>query len=106
VGILDPDTSNPRHLIGFGDFVRYLQETNPSLIRATETDIRKHIPKDLPKLMTLDSFHFESAYGPIPPSRQETYQLIARILVTRDTTQWQPTQRANNHWRNWQSGNL
>jgi hypothetical protein len=106
VGILDPDTSNPRHLIGFADFVRYLQETHPSLIRATETDIRQHIPKNLPKLMTLDSFHFESAYGPIPPSQQETYQLIARILVMRDTSEWRPTQKANNDWRNWNSGNL
>jgi len=106
VGILDPDTSNPRHLIGFADFVRYLQETDPALIQATDRDIRPYIPKDLPKLMTIDSFHFESAYGPTPPSVQETYKLIAKVLVARDTALWRPTQKANNHWRNWRSGNL
>ncbi|HMI63410.1 MAG TPA: hypothetical protein VK518_20985 [Puia sp.] len=106
VGILEPDTSNPRHLIGFADFVRYLQQTDPTLVQATDRDIRQHIPRDLPKLMTIDRFHFESVYGPVPPSAQETYQLIATVLVKRDTALWRPTRPANNGWRNWRSGNL
>jgi hypothetical protein len=107
VGVKVSDYDNPKKLIGFGDLVRYLNETNPALISATEQDIRQHIPKDLPKLMTLDKFHFVSAYDKSkPPSIQETYKLIAKVLVTRDTTNWKPTEKANNHWTNWESGNL
>jgi len=107
VGIKVRDYDNPRKLIGFGDLVRYLNETNPAVISANEDDIREHIPRDLPKLMTINEFHFNSAYDKsVPPSKQETYKLIARVLVTRDTMNWKPTQKPNNHWANWESGNL
>jgi hypothetical protein len=107
VGIKVRDFQNPRKLIGFDDFVRYLNETNPTILSATESDIQENIPKDLPKLMTLDKFHFSSVYDKSNlPSGQETFQLIAKVLVTRDTMNWKPTLRPNNHWSNWESGNL
>jgi hypothetical protein len=107
VGIKVRDYDNPKKLIGFSDLVRYLNETNASLISATEQDIRQHIPNDLPKLITLDKFHFVSAYDKSTlPSIQEAYKLIAKVLVTQDTTNWKPTEKANNHWTNWESGNL
>jgi hypothetical protein len=106
-GVKVRDYDNPKKLIGFGDYVRYLNETNPALISATEQDIRQHIPKDLPKLMTLDKFHFESTYNKSkPPNNQEMYKLIAKVLVTRDMSYWKPTEKPNNHWANWESGNL
>jgi hypothetical protein len=84
-----------------------LHETNPKLISATEDEIRNHIPKDIPKLMTIDEFHIVSAYEKTnQPSQQETYKLLAKILVTQDTTNWKPTQKPNNNWKNWESGNL
>ena len=107
VGIKIRDNDNPKKLIGFGDLIRYLHETNPTLISATEDEICKHIPKGIPKLMTIDEFHFISAYEKENlPSQQETYKLLAKILVTSDTTNWKPTQKSNNSWRNWESGNL
>lgn len=107
LGIDIRDYDNPKNLIGFGDFIRYLHETNPTLISATEDEIRKHIPKDIPKLMTIDKFHFVSAYDKAnPPSQQETYQLIAKVLTTKNVTNWKPTQKPNNSWKNWESGHL
>jgi len=107
VGIKVRDYNNPKRLIGFGDLVRYLNETNPAVISANENDIRQHIPQDLPRLMTINEFHFISAYDmSVPPGNQETYKLIARILVTGDTLNWKPTQKPDNHWSNWKSGNL
>lgn len=107
VGIKIRDYDNPNKLIGFSDLIRFLHETNPTLISATEGEIRKHIPKDIPKLMTIDEFHFVSAYEKTnPPSQQETYKLLAKILTTQDTTNWKPKQKANNSWKNWKSGNL
>ena len=101
------DFDNPKKLIAFEDFVRFLNETNPAVISATEEEIRQNIPKDLPKLMTINDFHFVSAYDKAnPPSNQETYKLIAKVLLTRDTANWRPTEKANNHWSNWESGNL
>lgn len=106
-GIQVREYDNPKKLIAFEDFVRFLNETNPTLISATEEEIKQHIPKDIPKLMTINEFHFVSAYDKInPPGSQETYKLIAKILITRDTSNWRPIQKPNNHWTNWESGNL
>jgi hypothetical protein len=107
VGIKIRQYDNPQHLIGFGDFIRYLNEINPAIISANEDDIRKHIPMDLPKLLTINEFHFNSVYDKsVPPGMQETYKLIAKVLVTRDKMNWKPTQKNNNHWKNWESGHL
>lgn len=107
VGIQIRDYDNPKKLISFGELIRYLHETNPKIISATEDEIRKHIPKDIPKLMTINEFHFISAYEKTnPPSQQETYKLLAKILVTRDTANWKPTHKPNNSWKNWESGHL
>lgn len=107
VGINVREYGNPNKLIDFGSFIRYLNETNPSFIHATEQDIKQHIPMDLPKIMTIDKFHFVSNYDSIKlPSMQETFQLLAKVLVTRDTSCWKPSLKANNHWSNWESGNL
>jgi len=98
---------NSRKLIGFGDIIRYLNKTNLTLISATEDDIKKHIPVDLHKLMTIEKFDYESLYDKSnPPSNQETYKLIAKILTELDNTIWKPTEISNNHWSNWDSGNL
>ena len=107
LGIKLSEYKNPKKLIDFGSLVRYLNETNPTMIAAREEEIKKHLPHDLPKIMTINEFHFVSVYGEDNlPSKQETYQLIAKILVSRDTTLWKPTLKANNHWSNWESGNL
>jgi hypothetical protein len=106
-GVGFDEKENPKHLIGFGDLVRYLSDTDPQAINATEREIRAFLPAGLPKLMTLHRFHFESIYNPNNfPSKSETYRLIAKILVKRDTSLWRPKLKPNNHWSNWESGNL
>ncbi len=107
LGIKIRDYENPKKLISFGDIVRYISDTNPKLISATEDEIKLHIPKNLPKLMTINEYHFISAYDEsIQPSKQETYKLIAKIILTKDTSNWKPSEKPNNHWTNWESGNL
>lgn len=107
LGIKPREYDNPKRLIGFWDIIRYFSDINTSLVEATESEIKMHIPKDIPKLMTIDKFHFMSVYNEDSiPSKQETFQLIGKILVTGDTTFWKPKQKANNHWSNWESGNL
>ncbi|MBB4036874.1 hypothetical protein GGR21_002787 [Dysgonomonas hofstadii] len=98
---------NPRNLLSYGGLIRYIHDTQPDVVQATETDIRTNIPRNLSKIMTLNKFHFSSFYDKKTlPSKQELFQLIAKILVTQDSSYWKPTQEPNNHWRNWKSGNL
>ncbi|PQA59682.1 hypothetical protein C5O19_08630 [Siphonobacter curvatus] len=107
LGIEISDYDNPKKLISFDNVLRYFNETNPALISATEDELRQYLPKDLPKLMTLDSFHFMSRFEDDKfnvPSSQETFQLIAKVLATQDPAHWKPTQEPNNHWSNWESG--
>lgn len=107
LGIQFNEDYNPRKLIGFGDLIRYLNETDPQLISATEAEIRKVFSAEIPKLMTIDDFHFTSVFDKtIPPSGQETYRLMAKVLATGDCKEWKPVLPPNNSWRNWESGNL
>ncbi|WEK35073.1 MAG: hypothetical protein P0Y53_21500 [Candidatus Pseudobacter hemicellulosilyticus] len=107
LGIHPRDYDNPKRLVGFGDLVRYLSDTRPELVSATEQELRTLLPLDLPKLLMLGKFHYSSAYEKdCPPSLQEMYQLIAKVLVNNDPAHWQPILEPNNHWSNWESGNL
>lgn len=107
LGISIRDYDNPNNLIGFEDIVRYIQETEPNILKAEEFEIRKHIPKNLEKIMTLNDFHYASSFEDnLSPSKQETYQMIAKVICKLDANEWKPTKKANNNWRNWESGNL
>jgi hypothetical protein len=94
-------------LIDVPNLIRYLDEHNPELFRATDDELKTCLPKDLPKLMVIDEWHyrFYDIYS-IPkqgnkPSSYETFRLIAKILVTKDTSLWKPTLQPNNNWRNY-----
>ncbi len=107
LGIHPRDYDNPQNLIGYGDIIRYFSDTNPILVSATEEEIKQYIPHDIPKIMVLNTFHVGNSYTKqVPPSSQETYQLLAKVLVTGDTAFWKPELKPNNHWTNWESGFL
>lgn len=109
VGIEVRDYENSQKLASFENFVRYLHETQPEVLHIKEARIKKHFFKDIPKLMTIDQFYYTSnntIESPILPSHQELFQLIAKVLVTKDTSYWKPTLPPNNHWSNWESGFL
>lgn len=93
--------------MSYGDVIRYIFDNQPEVLRASDREICKCFCADLPKLMTLNEFHYSSwATRDNLPSKQELYQQIAKILVTRDTSNYKPILPPNNHWSNWESGNL
>jgi len=107
LGIHPRPYDNPRKLVDYAGIIRYYSDTNPLLVSASEDEIRSCIPHDIPHLLTLDKFHFSSFYEQDKlPGSQETYKLIAKVLVTQDASQWLPTLAPNNHWSNWESGSL
>lgn len=93
-----------------GVVVKWLAEKHPELTRATDAEVRRCIPKNLKKIMTLDEWHQDiyHKYDPeTPPSKQETFQMLAKVLVTGDTTYYRPTKEPNTHWSFWpESGGL
>jgi hypothetical protein len=102
-GILTQDFDNPNNQIDFPSLVRYLDEDYPELFRATNEELGVFLPLDLPFIMSIDKwFHTRiKEYGGPNPSENETFQLIAEILVSGDRAKWKPKIEANNDWRNW-----
>ena len=76
---------------------------NPSLFYATETELKQMLPDDLQLIMQLDAWHHEPIkdYDGPNPSECETFQLIAKVLFSKDVSNWQPTKAPSNDWRNW-----
>lgn len=99
--------SNDLFLPEFKDLLRYLSATDNKLVFAKEAEIKARLPKNLLKIETLKAFHHKSIYEKEnTPSSYETYQQIARVLTTGNIGHWNPSLEINNHWKNWDSGNL
>ena len=74
------------------------------LFWVTREEIAKKIPYELPILMTLNEwFHPDLANGE-RPSENETFNLIAEVISTGDTSLYIPTNESNTHWKNWPEG--
>jgi hypothetical protein len=93
--------------IDYRDLARYLAYEYEELCRATDEELRSHIPNDLPKIMVIDEWRHKSysvyngsVLGDLPSS-YETYRLIAEVLETKDPSRFKPTLSPNNHWINW-----
>ena len=93
--------------------VRYLESKHPDLFRATDDELKNCLPKDLPKLMVINEWYHED-YGKVlfgetygkKPSSYETFPLIAKVLVSQDTSLYKPKLKPNNHWKNWPNAGM
>lgn len=100
--------------------IRYLDEEHPGLFRATDKELRTCLPPDLREIMCIDKWHHEEYHGyadgpffdeVVPanfekyagksPHHYETYNMIADILISKDSTKWKPSLKPNSDWRNW-----
>lgn len=102
-GIQIQQYSNEDHLIDFPSLVRYLDETNPEVFRATNQELRTCIPTGLPLILTIDNWHHRphASWGGEKPSSYETFQMIADVIVSKNPDEWKPKLEPNNDWRNW-----
>ncbi|NTS44006.1 hypothetical protein HRG84_24215 [Flavisolibacter sp. BT320] len=105
---------------------RVAAKRNQDLFRATDKELYEAIPGDMRKLMVVDEWFHKDYYlfpmeDMVPdykkhnqniwkndrPSSYETWNQLAKVLVTGDTTLYKPTMPANSHWANWpDSGGL
>ncbi len=87
------------------DVVRLLNETNKELFYATESELRNCLPDDLPLIFTITNWHHKNYYyngitvDGQRPSSYETFNLISKIIVTKDTSLWMPKLPQTNDWR-------
>lgn len=88
------------------DVFRKLVPEHRDLLLATDAEVRRRIPVDIPKLLQLDEWHQPDLFD-IPPSGSEIYTQLAAVLATADAGLYQPTKPPNTRWNNWpESGSL
>jgi hypothetical protein len=90
------------------DVFRLLVPAHRDLLLATEPELRRRVPADLPRLMTLEEWwHRDPHRYDQLPGETETFQQIAAVLATGDVNLYQPSNPPNTHWSNWpESGSL
>lgn len=71
---------------------------------AADDEIRTIIPADIPQILQLHEWHHPDLADGALPGGNETFQMIAKVLETGDTSHYHPTCQSNNHWKNWPVG--
>lgn len=85
---------------------RRLVPAHRDLLFGDDAEVRRRLPADLPQLLQLEEWNQPDLFE-TPPSRSETYQLIAVVLESLDPARYRPTLAPNTHWSNWpDSGSL
>src|SRR5205823_2651741 len=75
----------------------------PALV-ATDEEMDRLVPRDLPLLLRLDEWRHPDLANDEWPSQTEAFRMIAAVLVHRDPKRYQPTEPPNTHWSNWPEG--
>jgi hypothetical protein len=89
----------------FAEAVRELVPEYRDLLLADESELRALIPPDLPEILRLEAWHHPDVLVE-RPSREEVFQLLAKVLDTGNPHEYRPTRAPNTHWSNWpESGN-
>ncbi|MFO0930478.1 MAG: hypothetical protein U0736_26195 [Gemmataceae bacterium] len=87
------------------ELLRVLLPEQRQALLATEEELRRRIPADLPRFLSLDEwYHPNLAGGEEVPSDTETFRLLAQALVEGDPNLLRLCQPPNTHWSNWPDG--
>ncbi len=86
------------------ELLRSLVPEFSSLLFATEDELRQRVPSDLAMILRLEEWNHPDLVTNELPSHNETFQMIADVLVSGDTSLYKPTFAPNTHWRNWPEG--
>ena len=86
------------------EFLRLNANLNYKTFVASEKEIRERIPIDLPMIIQLEEWYHPDTADDELPSKNETFQLLAEVLVTGNSDLYLPTRKPNTHWKNWPMG--
>ncbi len=105
--ILSINSNYLSELIDVMSFIRLLDNKYPNFFRSNNNELMTCLPNDLPKIMTIDKWYHKEFNVLVnksmgdKPSTYETFQQIAQVLVSEDTTLFKSPKHPNNDWRNW-----
>lgn len=89
------------------ELCRVLAHEARDAVLATPDECRLNVPDELQPLLKLDEWaHPDVAQQTERPSRSETFQQLAQVLVSGDISEYRPTQPPNTHWRHWPMGGM
>jgi hypothetical protein len=77
-----------------------LPEHRESML-ATEDELRRHVPADLPFFLRLDEWHHPDVFGGEMPSENDTFRSLAQALAHGDPNRFRMKRKPNTHWKNW-----
>jgi hypothetical protein len=83
------------------DLLRHLVVKYREQLFATENELRRRIPLDVPLLLRLDAWYHPNLLEGEIPSHAETFQLLADVLTTGDPSLYSPRKIPNTHWTHW-----
>lgn len=86
------------------ELCRFLAASHRNEVLATPHERRVSVPPELVEVLVLEEWHHPDLASDDRPSRSETFQQLAEVLVTGEVSRYQPTQAANTHWSNWPDG--
>ncbi len=70
----------------------------------SDEQLRRILPSGIKKVLQLEEWHHIGQDGWGKPSKSETFQMLAKVLVTGDSKEYRPSQTANTHWSHWPEG--
>ena len=86
------------------ELCRYLAAKWRNDVLATPTEQRISILPEMTKLLQLEEWHHPNVVSDELPSQNETFQQLARVLVTGNASLYRPSLPPNTHWLHWSEG--
>lgn len=86
------------------ELCRYVAGVRRDQILASADEQRVSIGPGMQKLLQLDEWHHPDLVADERPSDVESFQQLAAVLASGDTSLYRPTEPPNTDWRNWPDG--
>jgi hypothetical protein len=86
------------------ELCRYLAAIRRDQLLATPQERRACVPDGLTQILQLEEWRHPDLVNSEPPSSTETFQLLANVLESGETSRYRPTSKPNTHWNNWPDG--
>ena len=90
--------------IHVSELCRFLAEVGREQVLATPQERRISLLPAMNQVLQLEDWNHPHIVDGDLPSKSETFQQLAQILVTGDGGLYRPSQPPNTHWRNWPDG--
>lgn len=85
-----------RNRVDSDDVLRWITDTYPDLLFGTDEELSKGLLPGVEPILRL--YQWNHPDFDEPPSANETFQLLADVLVTGDKSEYRPTKKPNTHW--------